>query len=73
MSGRVRASLAWAESMLRVRRSPNVGVHFALSGRIDSERVTQLESLIRAEGNVRRIVIDLKDALPGEKGIIFLA
>jgi anti-anti-sigma regulatory factor len=63
-----------AQSMLRVRRSSNAEVLFALSGRLDSEHVTELESLIRAEGSGRPIVIDLKDVtLAGEDGIIFLA
>jgi hypothetical protein len=60
--------------MLRIRRSSNGEVHFALSGRIGSEHVAELESLIRAEANGRRIVIDLNDVtLAGEDGIIFLA
>src|SRR5580692_7736554 len=63
-----------AQSMFRVRRSSNGEVLFALSGRLDSEHVTELESLIRAEGSGRPIVIDLKDVtLAGEDGIIFLA
>jgi anti-anti-sigma regulatory factor len=60
--------------MLRIRRSSNGEVHFALSGRIDSENVAELESLIRAEEKGRPIVIDLKDViLAGEDGITFLA
>ena len=60
--------------MLRIRRSSNGEVVFALSGRIDSENVKELESLIRAERTGRPIVIDLKDVtLAGEDGIIFLA
>ena len=60
--------------MLRIRRSSNGEVVFSLSGRIDSENVTELESLIRAEGKDRRIVIDLKNVtLAGEGAIIFLA
>jgi hypothetical protein len=60
--------------MLRIRRSSNGEVHFALSGRLDKEHVVELESLIRAEGKGRRIVIDLKDViLAGEDGVIFLA
>jgi hypothetical protein len=60
--------------MLRIRRSSNGEVHFALSGRLDKEHVVELESLIRAEGKGRRIVIDLKDlTLAGEDGVIFLA
>ena len=58
----------------RYSRSSNGEVHFALSGRIGSENVAELESLIRAEANGRRIVMDLKDVtLAGEEGIIFLA
>jgi anti-anti-sigma regulatory factor len=60
--------------MLRIRRTSNGEVHFALSGRLDRGSVAELESLIRAEANGRRIVIDLKDVtLAGEDGIIFLA
>ena len=60
--------------MLRIRRSSNGEVHFALSGRIDRENVAELESLIRAEEKGRPIVIDLKDVtLAGEDEIIFLA
>ena len=60
--------------MLRIRRSSNGEVLFALSGRIGSEHVAELESLIRAEEKGRRIVIDLKDvSLAGEDGVIFLA
>ena len=60
--------------MLRIRRSSNGEVHFALSGRLDQEHLVELESLIRAEGNGKRIVIDLKEVtLVGDDGIIFLA
>ncbi len=60
--------------MLRIRRSSDGEVLFTLSGRIDSKNVKDLESLVRAEGNDRPIVIDLKDVtLAGEDGINFLA
>jgi anti-anti-sigma regulatory factor len=66
--------LPLAETMLRIRKSSNGEVHFALSGRIDTENVAELESLIRAEGKGRPIVIDLKDVtLAGEDGVAFLA
>ena len=60
--------------MFRVRRSSNGEVLFTISGRIDSENVKELELLVQAEGNDRRIVIDLKHVtLAGEDGINFLA
>jgi anti-anti-sigma regulatory factor len=66
--------LSPSQRMLRIRRSSNGEVLFVLSGRIGSEHVAELESLIRAEGDGRRIVIDLKDVtLAGEDGVIFLA
>jgi len=62
------------QNMLSIRRSSNGEVHFALSGRLDQEHLVELESLIRAEGKGRRIVIDLKDvSLAGEDAVIFLA
>ena len=62
------------QSMLRICRSSNGEVHFALSGRLDKEHVVELESLIGAEEKGRRIVIDLKDVvLAGEDGVVFLA
>jgi len=60
--------------MFRVRRSSNGETVFALSGRIEGERLAELESLIQSEGSNRPIVIDLKDVtLAGEDGIVFLA
>ena len=59
------ACISPGQSMLRIRRSSNGEVHFALSGRLDKEHVAELESLIRAEGKGRRIVIDLKDVDSG--------
>jgi len=60
--------------MLRVRRTANGNVVFSLSGRIDREHVAELEALIRAEGDGRRIILDLMDmTLTGQDGIVFLA
>jgi hypothetical protein len=59
--------------MLRIHRSANDNVVFTLSGRVDKEDIAELEALIGAEGNDRRIVLDLKDmTLTGEDGINFL-
>ena len=59
--------------MLRIHRSANDNVVFTLSGRVDEEDIAELEALIGAEGNDRRIVLDLKDmTLTGQDGINFL-
>jgi len=60
--------------MLRIQRTANGDVVFTLSGRIDKQHIPELEALIVAEGNDRRIVLDLKDmTLTGQDGIAFLA
>jgi anti-anti-sigma regulatory factor len=60
--------------MLRVRRKANADVVFTLSGRIDEEHLVELEALLAAEVEDRRIVFDLKDVtLTGQDGIVFLA
>src|SRR5580658_5777748 len=61
-------------AMLRIQRTANGDVVFTLSGRIDKQHIPELEALIVAEGNDRRIVLDLKDmTLTGQDGIAFLA
>jgi hypothetical protein len=60
--------------VLRIYRKANGEVFFTLSGRIDKEHITELETLIAAEGKDRRIIIDLKDmTFTGQDGITFLA
>jgi anti-anti-sigma regulatory factor len=60
--------------MLRVRRQANGDVLFTLSGRIDEEHIVELEALLAAEREDRRIILDLKDVtLTGRDGIVFLA
>ena len=60
--------------MLRIHKAANGEVVFNLSGRIDKEHIAELEALIRAEGEDRRIILDLKDMiLTGQDGINFLA
>jgi len=59
--------------MLRIHKKANGDVVFTLSGRIDKESIAELETLIGAEGNDRRIILDLKDmTLTGQDGIDFL-
>jgi hypothetical protein len=59
--------------MLRIRRSGNAEVVFTLSGRMDQEDITELQTLIGSEANGHRIVLDLKDlTLAGQDAISFL-
>src|SRR5216683_3248817 len=59
--------------MLRIQRSENGEVVFALSGQMDEEPIAELETLINSEANGRRIVLDLKDlTLVNEDAITFL-
>ena len=60
--------------MLRIKKKANGEVVFILSGRIDKVHIVELETLIAAEGGLRRITLDLKDmTLLGQDGINFLA
>jgi anti-anti-sigma regulatory factor len=59
--------------MLRIRRSANGQVVFTLSGRMDEEHISELETLIGSEPKGRQIVLDLKDlTLVGRVAISFL-
>jgi hypothetical protein len=59
--------------MFRIHRSENGEVVLAISGRLDAEHIAELETLIAAETNGRRIILDLKDmTLTGQDGIDFL-
>jgi hypothetical protein len=59
--------------MLRIQRSTNGGVVFTLSGQMDEEDITELETLIKSEANRGRIVLDLKNlTLVGRDAISFL-
>ena len=59
--------------MLRIQRSENGEVVFALSGQMDEEPIAELDTLISSEENGRRIILDLKDlTLVNENAIAFL-
>jgi hypothetical protein len=59
--------------MLKIQRTSNGQVVFALSGRMDEEHIAELETLIRSETNGCRIVLDLKNlTLAGQEAISFL-
>jgi anti-anti-sigma regulatory factor len=59
--------------MLRIQRSANGQVVFKLSGRMDTENVSELKTLLKTETNDHRIVLDLRDlTLVDRDGVIFL-
>ena len=46
---------------MRIQRSANGHVVFALSGRIEAEDVSELQRLFQLENKERHLVLDLKD------------
>jgi anti-anti-sigma regulatory factor len=59
--------------MLRIQRSANGEVVFKLSGRMETENVSELKTLVKTETNGRRIILDLKDlTLVDRDAVIFL-
>ena len=59
--------------MLKIQRSSNGQVTYALSGQIEEEDITELEAVIRSEAKGRRIALDLKNlTLVGRDAIAFL-
>src|SRR5712692_4791471 len=74
-SGRTHARLFHGEGsrMLKILRSANGHVVFALSGRMTEDNIPELEMLIRSESDGRHIVLDLRDVtLVGRDAITFL-
>ena len=54
---------SFVDPALKIQRTSNGQVVFALSGRIDEEHVAQLETYIRAEANAQSIVLDLNHSV----------
>ncbi len=49
--------------MLSITRVANGEVVFTVSGRLDAENLDELKTLMSAETNSRRLVLDLKDLI----------
>jgi anti-anti-sigma regulatory factor len=47
--------------MLKIQRSSNGQVVFRIIGRMEAERVAELEALLESETGTQQIVLDLKD------------
>jgi hypothetical protein len=59
--------------MLRIQRSANGEVVFAVIGQMDEESIGELETLLNLEAKGCRITLDLKDlTLANEDAITFL-
>jgi anti-anti-sigma regulatory factor len=59
--------------MLKITRAANGEVVFKLSGRMDAENLTELETLMTREADDRRIVLDLRDlTLVDQDAVSFL-
>jgi len=59
--------------VLKITRAGNGEVVIKLSGRMDSENIGELETLVRKEADGRRIVLDLKDlTLVDQDAVSFL-
>jgi anti-anti-sigma regulatory factor len=59
--------------MLKITRAANEEVVFKLSGRMDAENLTELETLMTLEADGRRIVLDLRDlTLVDQDAVSFL-
>ena len=59
--------------MLKITRAANGEVVFKLSGQMDAENLTELETLMTSEADGRRIVLDLRDlTLVDQDAVSFL-
>ena len=59
--------------MLKITMSANGAVIFTVSGRMDAENLTELDTLLSSEMTDRRITLDLKDlTLVDQDAVSFL-
>jgi hypothetical protein len=56
--------------MLKIQRSANGKVVFTLSGRIETEDVTELQRLFQLEAAARDLVMDLKDVTLADRDAV---
>jgi hypothetical protein len=56
--------------MLRITRTENGELVFKLSGRIETKNIAELKSLLRAETNGRRILLDLNDLILVDQDVV---
>ena len=56
--------------MLKITRAANGEVVIKLSGRMEAENLGELEKLISAEADGRRVILDLKDLKLVDQGAV---
>ena len=56
--------------MLKIQRSSNGQVVFRIIGRMQAERVADLEELLKSEDGARQIVLDLKDLTLVDRDVV---
>lgn len=60
--------------MLRIQKTANGEVVLTVSGRLSSENLSEVETLLRSERNGRRTILDLRDlTLADRDAVRFLA
>jgi hypothetical protein len=62
--------ILWRGWMLKITRAANGEVIMKLSGRMGTEDLGELEKLINAEAEGRRIILDLKDLKLVDQGAV---
>jgi len=56
--------------MLKIQRNGNGEIVFTLNGRLGADNATELSALLAAEPAGRRLVLDLKDVVLVDRGIV---
>lgn len=56
--------------MLRITRTANGGLVFKLSGRMETENIAELETLLNAEASGRHVLLDLSDVTLVDQGVV---
>jgi len=56
--------------MLMIRRDGNGGAVFTVSGRMDTENVAELKTLISSEADGRHIALDLRDLILADQDVV---
>ena len=56
--------------MLRITRTANGGVVLKLSGRMETENIAEVETLLNEEASGRHVLLDLSDLTLVDQGVV---